>query len=225
MSIKTSVNIISLYDLICNNLMLIIAIVYYGVVLYTNNNNIKLLDEILPILDIKEFQWLETSKVTINISQNIHLLELIILFVSYNFTSNTPKSIGNNSLIIMMNWFICNIINTCINTYHLHSDIRFTSYNNLFGKERLTIINSFNNKFHEQYFIIELIEIQNYVCIIIFIGLPLTIIFLILYKLLVEHCIYHTSQKYISKLITWTKEYKIQIINKIEVEEDVNQNV
>jgi hypothetical protein len=142
---KTSVINISLYDLICNNLMLIIAMVYYGIVLYTNNSNIKVIDELLPILDIKEFQWLETAKLTINIAQNIHILELIILFVSYNFTSNTSNIIGNNSLIIILNWYICNIINTCINVYYLHSDNRFTKYNNLIGKERLTVINLFHN--------------------------------------------------------------------------------
>jgi hypothetical protein len=226
---KTSVMNISLYDLIRNNLMLIVAILYYGIVLYTNNNNIKLLDEILPNLNIKEFQWLETSKLTINVSQNIHLLELIILFVSYNFTSNTSTSIGNNSLIIILNWYVCNIINTCINVYYLDLDNRFTKYNNLIGKERLTVINSFHNNFPKQYFTIGLIETQYYVCFVIFILFPSFILAITLIDLLVNKCIipciYHASKIYMSKIITWTKEYKIQIINKIEVEEDVNQKV
>ena len=39
-------------------------------------------------IDSKEFEWLKTFRTVFYLSQNIHFLEIIIIFIFYNFTFN-----------------------------------------------------------------------------------------------------------------------------------------
>jgi hypothetical protein len=218
MMTKTTVNVVSLYDLITNNLMLIIAIIYYIIVLYTNNNYINLLNELIYQVDIKEFKWLETIKIITQISQNIHFIEIIIIFIFYNFTFNSKQDIQkNNSTTIILNWYIWNIIITLINEYYLIFDdsySEYTSLNNNYEKtnNKSLLCNKFPNNCYQIEKVHQLIRIF---CLILFIGIPLYFVlgFCILYFI-------DLYNNYFTIIVNWCKNYKIEIISKTITEEN-----
>jgi hypothetical protein len=213
---KTTINIVTLYDLFINNIILLISLVYYFIVFYSNSNDITIIDKFLSTINIQQLKWFETLRLTINISQNIHLLEIIVLFCRYKFIfDNNENDVNNNISFIILNWIINNTLLSSVNVYYLFYDTNYRTNLSTTESEFISFLNTNCNKITNSCFYLNTIVFKNNIFTIIFTIFPLIIIVFITW-LIFWHIVYILT----CILVDWCKKYKIKIINKKEVNEN-----
>ena len=176
---KTAIKVISLYDLIANNLLIIIATLYHIIILAFNYYSIKYLNRL--IVDFPQYyKQFEEIQFNLEICQIITLFTVVILYFITDMFKYTVNEIRFGIIYI-----------SCTIKY-----IYYTLYQLFHYKE--TYINHNDKQNMGSMFII--IELSHMFSTII-------IMTICLFPLLVHAAFY--LEKIINYLKRWTKEYKI----------------
>lgn len=121
MPIKTSVKVISLYDLIANNLIIIFATLHHIIILVFNWYSIEYIDQM--ILDFPEkYDTFQKIQFDLEICNIITLFTIIILYllpkIIYIFGKMHKVSLEQTMVIIMIISFIIKMLSTLNHLYH-----------------------------------------------------------------------------------------------------------
>ena len=124
MQTKTTVKVISLYDLIANNTLLIFAILHHIFILSFNNHSIQYIDHIK--LDFPEYQKIfEEIHLNLEICQVITLFTIFLIYLASNFTYLSKQfSLEQIRVGIMVSSFTTKMTVTLYQLYH-HYDKDF----------------------------------------------------------------------------------------------------
>ena len=191
MSIKTSVNVISLYDLIANNAFLIFATLNHIIILVFNSYSIEHLDHFKLVIP-EEQANIELIQLNLEFCQVITIFTaFIVVFLIHNFTDVCKHRFTLEHLRI---W-------TIIISYLIK--VLFTLYQLYYNYDK-----NFYNKINADSFIV-LIDL-SYMFIIVtgFVIFIITIVILII--ICIHNCIPHVNH--------FAKNYKITYTTHILVE-------
>ena len=140
MRLKTTVKVISLYDLIKNNIFIIFTILHHIIILIFNQYAIEYTDHLK--LDFPEKQK-EFEEIHINLEfcQVITLFTLIILYLAPHFTyifNNTKLTLRQIRFVIMTISFLIKMIFTLDQLYHNYDNEFYKTIN--YEKDKFIII-------------------------------------------------------------------------------------
>ena len=139
MQTKTTVKVISLYDLIANNTLLIFAILHHIFILSFNNHSIEYIDHVK--LDFPEYQKIfDEIHLNLEICQIITLFTIFLIYLASNFTYLFKQfTLEQIRIGIMGTSFITKMIVTLYQLYH-HYDKNFYKIINAEKDLALTVI-------------------------------------------------------------------------------------
>jgi len=140
MRLKTTVKVISLYDLIKNNIFIIFTILHHIIILIFNQYAIEYTDHLK--LDFPEKQK-EFEEIHINLEfcQAITLFTLIILYLAPHFTyifNKTKVTLRQIRFVIMTISFLIKMIFTLDQLYHNYDNEFYKTIN--YEKDKFIII-------------------------------------------------------------------------------------
>jgi hypothetical protein len=133
MPIKTSVKVISLYDLIANNTFLIFATLHHIIILAFNSYSIEHLDH-FKLLVPEEQVNIELIQLNLEICQVITIFTAFIIFLIYNFTDAfkhrfTLEQLRFGTMIISY------LIKLVFTLYQLHCNYDKEFYKNIYNEK------------------------------------------------------------------------------------------
>ena len=192
METKTVIKVISLYDLIANNLLILLATLHHIIIIAFNYYYIYTLEDFISNCDDTHRIVIDELLTNLEYCQGVTIITFVMLFIIVASNDDVVQ-LNQNRVFIMCVSFILKVV---------YSAIQFWYY----GKPYISLKES--NYFQDKYIILLLISYD------IRLMVPIFIIFI---------CIIAAIFETISHITHFAKNYKFNVITRIEVSPNNNR--